>query len=226
MVFKRLSVAVAAATCLFLAAGSGPALAQAEEQALVDKAKATISSFAADPNMQWMRDNMKKAKGVLIVPSMIKGGFFIGGSGGSGVLLIRDEATGSWGYPAFYTMGSVSFGLQIGGEVAEIALMIMTQNGLDAMLSTEAKLGADTSIAVGPMGAGGKAQTSDVLAFSRAKGLYGGISAEGAIVEPRDDWNSAYYGQKIRPIDILVHRKVSNPQADPLREAVATIAAK
>jgi len=201
-----------------------PAHAQAEQQALIDKAKGTVATFAADPQMDWLRGNMQKAKGVLIVPTMVKGGFFLGGSGGTGVLLARDEASGNWSYPAFYTMGSVSFGLQIGGEVAEVILMIMTQKGLDALLSTEAKLGADSSVAVGPVGAGAKAQTADVLAFSRTKGLYGGISVEGAIVEPRDEWNSAYYGRDVRPVDILEHRKVANAEADPLRGEVAKIA--
>ena len=108
-------------------------------------------------------------------------------------------------------------GLQIGADASEIILMVMTEKGLTAMLSTEFKLGADVSVAAGPVGASAKAQTADVLAFGRSKGAFGGISIEGAVISPRDKWNAAYYGKPVSPVDILVRRTVSNPQADSLR---------
>jgi lipid-binding SYLF domain-containing protein len=144
-----------------------------------------------------------------------------GASGGSGVLLARDEATAGWSYPAFYTMGSVTFGLQIGGEVSQLVLMVMTQKGLDALLSRSFKIGGDISVAAGPVGKGAKAQTADIVAFSRTKGLYGGLNVEGAVVEVRDSLNKAYYGRKVRPVEILVSGGPSNPGAEALRAAVA-----
>lgn len=201
----------------------GITLARAESveaQGIVDKAKATVNNLAADPNLPAFRTYAARAKGMLIVPTMVKGGFIIGASGGSGVLIGRDEKLG-WSYPAFYTLGSVTFGLQIGGEVSEIALLVMTQSGMDSLLASSAKLGGDVSIAAGPVGAGAKAQTTDILAFSRTKGLYGGINLEGAIIDVRDDWNRDYYGKEVRPTDIMVKRSVSNAAADDLRAAVA-----
>jgi hypothetical protein len=118
-------------------------------------------------------------------------------------------------------MGSLSFGLQAGADASELVLMIMTEQGLNAMLSTELKVGGDISVAAGPMGKNAKAQTADVLAFGRSKGVFGGISVEGAVITPRNDWNRAYYGGgMISPMDILMRRLVSNSQAEPLRAAM------
>ena len=193
-----------------------------EAQSLVLKSTAVFKSFMADSNMTWFHNNAHRARAIFIVPQMIRGGFIVGGSGGSGVLLGRDMKTDAWSYPAFYTMGSVSIGLQIGADASEIVLMVMTEKGLNAMLSTEFKLGADVAVAAGPVGASAKAQTTDVLAFGRSKGAFGGVSIEGAVIAPRDKWNSAYYGKPTGPVDVLIQRSVTNPQADPLRNAMPT----
>jgi len=146
----------------------------------------------------------------------------IGGAGGSGVLLAYDPQKG-WSYPAFYTMGAISFGLQIGGEASEIILMIMTDKGIDSFLSTSFKLGADISIAAGPIGAGAKAQIADILAFARSKGAFAGVSIEGAVIKYRDAWNRQYYKKPVRAVDILVKRNVANPHANELRKLVSQI---
>jgi lipid-binding SYLF domain-containing protein len=195
----------------------------AEAQQTVDKAKVTVENFKADPDMTWFRDNVPNAKALMVVPVMVKAGLIVGGSGGHGALLWRDATSNEWSYPAFYFLGAVTFGLQIGGEKAEVVLMAMTDKGKDAFLTREFKLGADVSVAAGPVGAGAQVATADVLAFSRAKGLFGGLTVEGAVIEPRDTWNTAYYGRSLRPIEILVKRTVSNSKADPLRRAVAGV---
>ena len=199
-----------------------PVLAEdfARPEELVLKGEAVFRSFLADPNMQWFRANLDRAQGILIVPQMVRGGFFIGGSGGSGALLAKNFKTGTWSYPAFYTMGSVSFGLQVGADVSEIILMVMSSKGMQAMLSTEFKLGGDVAVAAGPVGATAKAQLADVLAFGRSKGAFVGIAVDGAVVAPRYDWNSAYYGKDVLLADILINQTVSNPQADRLRQAL------
>jgi SH3 domain-containing YSC84-like protein 1 len=200
------------------------AQADAEQQATVNKAAETVRRFAVDPDMQWFRNNVGQAKGVLVVPVSVKGGFIIGGSGGVGVLLDRGAAN-DWSYPAFYQLASVSFGLQIGGDVSEIVMLVMSERGRDALLTTEFKLGGDVSVAAGPVGAGAKAQTADVIAFSRTKGgVYGGLNVEGAVVSPKDQWNGLYYGRPVAPRQILVDRAVRNPNADALRAAVAAAA--
>ena len=197
-----------------------------QTQGLVDRARVTFSEFMHDPNYTWVRENIDQAKGVLIFPQIIKGGFIWGGSGGTGILLVRDEKTGNWGEPAFYTIGSVTFGLQIGGQAAEVVMLAMTQKAIDSLLSSSFKFGGEVSVALGPVGGGAKASadipnvTADFLTFAKAKGLYAGLNLEGAVVAVRDSLNSAYYGKPVRPIDIVVKHDVRNSMSAELREAL------
>jgi len=208
-----------------LALGAAARASADTAQGIVDAAAKTVAIIAGDPNLPAFRTYAADAKGLLIVPTMVKGGFILGASGGHGALLARNADGKSWSQPAFYTLGSVTFGLQIGGEVSEIVLLVMSDKGMDSLLSSSVKLGGDLSIAAGPVGAGAKAQIADILAFSRTKGLYGGINLEGAILEVRDDWNRDYYGQPVRPLDILVKRSVTNKGSAGLRQASAEAAA-
>ena len=199
--------------------------------ALVDKARITVESFTDDPGMQWLREHLKDAKGIIIVPVLLKAAFFFGGGAGDCVLLARNEKTGEWGYPAFYTIGDVSFGLQIGAKTSEVIMVVRTQKGLEELYTSSFNLGADTTIALGPVGAGAKAATApslsaDYLSFSRSKGIFAGLSLKGAYVRSSADMNSTYYNKSVRPTDILVKHNVRNPKADKLREAVAKIAKK
>ncbi len=215
-----------------LLVGSGPAIADdaLEAQQLVEKSRLTFESFAGDPNFGALRDYLKTAKGVYIAPQVLRGAFVIGASGGSGVLLARDEKAGGWGGPAFYTIGEASFGFQAGGDASEVILLAMTDRGVSKLLSPSVKLGADVSLAVGPVGAGVRGETAglsvDIVSFARSKGLYGGISGTGAIVGTRDGLNKAYYGKPVTPTDILIRRQVSNPQATRLIQAVAEVAGR
>lgn len=192
---------------------------------LVTKAQMTLEDFYSAQEMSGFRDLLKRARGVFIAPEILKGAFIIGVSGGSGVLLTRNTMTGRWSDPAFYTMGSASFGLQAGAQAAQVVILAMTQRGVNAFLNSSVKLGADIGIAAGPVGIGAAAATenlsADLVAFTRAKGLFGGISVDGAVVKVRDSLNHAYYGQKVSPRDILIFRKVSNPQAAKLVSMVA-----
>lgn len=198
-----------------------------DEQDIVEKARITFESFMEDSNMTWLQENLNTAKGLLIVPSLLKAGFVFGGSGGSGVLIVPDTATGSWSEPAFYTIGSVSFGLQIGGEAAEVVMYLRTQKAVDSMLTTSVKLGGDTSISAGPVGAGAKSNVmADIFSFSRSKGAFVGLALDGSVVTTRDEWNEKYYGKPVTPVDILVKGAASNPGAAGLRAAVAKAASK
>ena len=199
--------------------------AASEEQLLVDKARITLESFMSDPNMSYLKEHLKEAKGILIVPSLLKAGFIFGGSGGSGVLIVNDAKKGQWSQPAFYTIGSVSFGLQIGGEAAEVIMMVRTQKAVDALLTTSVKLGGDTSISAGPVGAGAKSNVmADIFSFSRSQGAFAGLALDGSVVATRDEWNAAYYGKPASPVDILVTHSVSNPGSAELRKTVSRFA--
>lgn len=192
-----------------------------EAQGLVDKARVTFSGFMADQNYSWFHNNLKNAKGVLIYPQVIKGGYFLGGSGGTGVLLVKDEKTGDWSQPAFYTMGSVTFGLQIGGEAAEIIMMVMSQKAIDSLFTTSVKLGGDTSAAAGPYGVGAKGDiTTDFISFAKSKGVYAGVNAEGSMLNVRESLNKAYYGKAVSPVDIIVKKSVNNKGSEEIRAAL------
>jgi lipid-binding SYLF domain-containing protein len=203
-----------------LLAFASPAHASSEQQDLVNKAQATIEQFVASPDMTWFREHLSEAKAVMIVPVLVKGGFIFGGSGGHGLLLVHDEGSDSWSYPAFNFMSSVTFGLQIGGEASQVVLLVMSDKGVNAMLSTEFKLGADVSVAAGPVGGGTSTHTADVVAFSRDKGLFGGFTIEGAVIKPRSEWDQAYYGAPVTTVDIVVRREVTNAGAEELRAAL------
>jgi lipid-binding SYLF domain-containing protein len=199
--------------------------AASEEQLLVDKARITFESFMSDPDMDYLKGHLQEAKGVLIIPSLLKAGFVFGGSGGSGVLIVNDAKKGQWSQPAFYTIGSVSFGLQIGGDAAEVIMMLRTQKAVDAMLTTSAKLGGDASVSAGPVGAGAKSNVkTDIFSFSRSKGAFVGLTLDGSVVKTRDEWNTAYYGKPASPVDILVTHSVSNPGSAELRKSVSRFA--
>jgi SH3 domain-containing YSC84-like protein 1 len=190
-----------------------------EEQGTVDKSLVTFRNFMADKEMEWFQKNLKDAKAVLIVPNLLKAGFVLGGSGGSGVLVARDAKTGNWSQPAFYSIGSVTFGLQIGGESAEVIMLIRTQKALDALYTSEFKLGGDASVAAGPVGVGTKADvTTDVVSFAKSKGLFAGLNLEGSMVKVSDDSNMDYYKKAASPVDIIVKNAVSNPGSAQLRE--------
>ncbi len=187
---------------------------------LVYDAEVTFQNFLSDPNLQWFRDNVKDARALVIVPYLFKAGFIFGASGGNGVILAKDKATDSWSNPAFCLVGSVTWGLQIGGEVAEVVMLVMTENGMNSLLSTKLQLGGDVSIAAGPVGVGAQAATVDILAFTRTKGVYGGLTLEGAFITPRNDLTSAFYGKAVDPVDVLIRQRVTSKDADRLRNLV------
>jgi lipid-binding SYLF domain-containing protein len=229
----RIRGGAVAAAVLFAwgALAAQPAIADDVQEAhhLVEKARLTFESFIADPDLGGnLRILVNKARGVLIYPQVLRGAFIIGLSGGSGVLLARDVASGQWGGPAFYTLGEASFGLQAGGDASEVVLVALSERGVSALLSTSAKLGANVSIALGPVGAGLEGATAnlsaDIVSYSRNQGLYAGLSLDGAVVAVREGLNTAYYGKPVTPTQILIRREVSTPQAAGLIGAVAKVA--
>ncbi|BBK29368.1 lipid-binding SYLF domain-containing protein [Stella humosa] len=211
-------------TLAVLVLWTGTAVAQSEEQEVVDRARITASSMLSSPDYREARAQMRKAKGVIIIPSLVKGGFIVGGEGGSGVLMVRGR-DGSWSNPSFVTMAAGSIGLQIGVQTAEVLFLIMTDKGLQSVMRDEFKMGADASVAVGPIGAGVEAGTTanlraDILSFSRTQGLFGGVSFEGSLIKPRLSWNERYYGRSASVRDVVLDRRVSSPGAEALRRSV------
>lgn len=217
---------------IIFAAGALSACAQTvprstEAGALVDKARWTIEEFKQrqeKPN-QLFRANLAAAKGIAIFPAVTKGAFVVGAEGGPGVVVVRN-ADGSWGYPAFYTLGAGSFGLQIGFQSAEVVLILRSERAVLAVVQNQGKFGGDMQLTVGELGAGVEAATTtnlgaDIVGFAHATGVYGGLSLEGAGIVRRNDLNQAYYGKGATPESILLQKRFSNPQAELLRQALA-----
>ncbi|HSS70745.1 MAG TPA: lipid-binding SYLF domain-containing protein [Casimicrobiaceae bacterium] len=211
-----------------LFAVSGTALAQAEQQKLVDDATASFSNFMRDPDMTWLQQNIHRAKAVMISPALLKAGFIFGGSGGRAVVLARDAKSGKWEGPAFYTMATASVGFQAGVQVSEALTLVMTDKALNSLLATSVKLGADASVAAGPVGAGARSDVvADFIAFSRAKGVYGGLNLDGTVIGISNDWNEVYYNKKgILPPDILVRMSAQNKGANKLIAEVSRASKK
>jgi len=206
---------IALMTIAFLAIAGGPAHAQSEQQELVNDAEATLSRFMRDPDMTWMQRHIGTAKAILIAPKIVKAGYIFGGSGGRAVVFARNEGTGGWVGPAFYNVGAASVGFQAGIQVSETVTLVMTEKGLNSLLANSVKLGGDASIAAGPVGAGANADvTTDFVAFSRSKGVYGGLNLEGSVIGVSNEWNRTYYGSGVLPPDILVRANAHNPQSD------------
>jgi lipid-binding SYLF domain-containing protein len=200
-----------------------PVLASDADDArgVVDKARVTLNEMVKAKDFDALRAGLKSAKGVLIFPQILKAGFFIGGSGGTGVLLVRG-AGNAWSEPAFYTMGAVSFGVQFGGQAAEVIILVNNQKGVDQLMTSSMKLGADASVAAGPVGVGQAADvTADFVSYAKAKGAFIGMSVEGSVVDVRESLNKAYYGKSVTPIDIIVKGAASNKQSAALRSALA-----
>ena len=223
---KPVAVIAALIVLLLCAPGRGLADDAADAKALVDQAEVTLKNFMNDPDMKWFASHLQEAKGILILPKLIKGAFLFGLEGGNGLMLARDEKTGAWSEPAFYETSTASFGLQAGGQSSEAILLINTQKAVDSLLANKIKFGVDGSVAIGPKGSGADTSpTADFVTFSRAKGLFAGVSFDGASVRTKDEYNSAYYGGDVRPSDIIVARKAKpNPSSKELHALLAATA--
>jgi lipid-binding SYLF domain-containing protein len=201
------------------------ARADAKRQSLVDQSLRSAGKVLSGKDYPDTLKLMPKARGVLIVPELVQGGFIIGAAGGRGVLLSRGNP-GNWSYPAFYGMGSGSVGLQVGGKVSEIVFIILTEKGLQAILDHKFKFGAEAGVTMVAVGAGIEGASTaalgtDIVAFASSNGLFAGASLEGSYIDADNDWNALYYGPGATGKAIVVDRRYTNPGAEPLRQFLA-----
>jgi len=221
-VSRRLLLALPAVA--MAAAMVRPAFALSDPQQLVESSRISFLDMIGDAGYDEMRGYVKQSHALLIFPQLVKGAFIIGGEGGSGVLVARGAS--GWSYPAFYTLASGSLGLQIGGQVAEMVLTIMSGKALDALIDNQFKIGGNMDVAAGPIGKGLSASTTtnlsaDAYSFAKTQGLYGGLSLEGAGILKRDSWNAEYYGNGATPDGIVKNGRNSNKNAAGLLSALA-----
>lgn len=180
------------------------AFAQKEEEKRLEEAGQVMREILNVPD-NIPQKVLDRAKCVVVLPSVIKGAFVVGGSYGRGAMVCRTgpDFTGPWGAPAMYALEGISVGFQVGGQATDFVLVIMNDRGLNSILRSKVKLGADASIAAGPVGRAAEADTdafmrAEILSYSRSRGVFAGISLEGATLHPDDDANTALYGKDIR----------------------------
>ncbi len=192
---------------------------------LMTTASQTVERFRQHKDLKEFAGMLDEAHATVILPTVIKAGFFAGGEAGNGVL-VRRNGDGSWGYPAFYTLGAASFGLQAGVQDTAIVLIIRSEGALQSILKHQGKLGADTGATVGGRGVGMEASVTtnlgaDIVAFANSNvGAYLGATLEGAVLAKRRDLNEAFYGEGATP-DTILAGGLKNPKADQLRQVLA-----
>ena len=195
---------------------------------LAERSADTVERMKADPNLKTLVRHLETARAVVVIPHAYRAAFIGGAEGGSGILMAR---TGSgpgtgWSAPAFYTLASGSIGFQIGIQDTEVLLIVRSEKAMNAILSHQAKFGADGGITVGIFGAGVEGSTTtnvgaDILAVSRSRlGLYGGISLDGGGLVRRNDLNNAVHGAGLEPRAIVQGGGNMFPPADRLRRAL------
>ena len=161
---------------------------------------------------------LDKARCVIVMPSVLKAAFVVGGSYGRGTMVCRTgkDFSGPWGAPSMYALEGGSIGLQIGGEATDFVLLVMNDRGADSLLHSKVKLGADASVAAGPVGRTAAADTdaymrSEILSYSRARGVFAGISLEGSTLRPDNDANRNLYGRSVTAAQIIKESEVQAP---------------
>jgi lipid-binding SYLF domain-containing protein len=211
-----------AATLVALIASPFAAHAQAEQQELVDRSTLAAQDMLNNYNGTDAQRLLRRSRAVMICPQVFRAGFLFGGQGG--VLVARDGG-GSWSNPAFYGLGSGSFGFQAGLQDSEIMMMILTDRGLRAIMDSQFKLGADAGGTFVQWGGGVEGDTTaavgaDIVGFTRSRGLYAGISLSGSVLTTKSEWNRAYYGREEAAQQIVISMDANNPGAAPLREVL------
>ncbi|MEM8948530.1 MAG: lipid-binding SYLF domain-containing protein [Pseudomonadota bacterium] len=195
-----------------LAGCAGPSSQEASaarSERLVERSRLVLNEFLDDEQYQRMRVYVQNAYAIMIVPDLLRGGFFAGAERGTAVMLVRDPTTGGWGQPAFYDVYGGSLGLQFGVKSSDLVLTIMNEGAVKKMVGSGLKLGADASVAAGRIGATiGAATTTrfgeDLYVFAKNQGLFGGFAIDGSYIGAKSDWNEAYYGRPVDPWEVMV----------------------
>jgi lipid-binding SYLF domain-containing protein len=201
--------------CVLLIAGT--LYAANKEQKRLENSGVVMQEIINTPE-NIPREILGKADCVIVFPSVLKAAFVVGGSYGRGAMVCRTggEFKGPWGAPAMYALEGGSIGFQIGGQATDLILLIMNERGASSILNSKVKLGADASVAAGPLGRDASADTdaylrSEVLSYSRSRGLFAGVSLEGSTLRPDDDATAEVYGRKLTAREIVLGGKVRTP---------------
>lgn len=222
----RPRILLAAALALGLTTALYAPARAADEQATVDHALGTLQDLRTDKAFGNARELLRTARAVVIAPRIFKAGFFFGGQGGQAVLMVRGAH--GWSDPAFYTIGSASFGLQIGAQESEMMMFVMTDRALQALMRDKFEIGANAGLAIATLGStveGGTtaAAGADIVVWASSSGAYAGISLQGTVVSADLDEDRRYYGRPVTTGDIVLRRDAHSPSASALVRALDTL---
>jgi lipid-binding SYLF domain-containing protein len=219
---KRFAVSTAGVLALILLSLPAISSAKDKEEKEADRIKnaATVLKEILDIPDDIPQDFLDKARCVIVFPSVVKAAFIVGGSYGRGVMVCRSgkDFSGAWGAPVMMALEGGSFGLQIGGQATDFVILVMNGRGAESVLHSKVKLGADASIAAGPKGRDAQAATdvtfrAEMLSYSRARGVFAGVSLEGSTLRPDNDANRRLYGHDVNPEKVITERSVEAPPA-------------
>ena len=217
------------ASLLTVLLAAAPAFARVEEERVQDAGEVMKEILNIPDDIP--QDLLDKAECLVILPSVKKGAFGVGGSYGRGVMICRSgqHYTGKWGPPALYALEGISIGFQLGGQATDFVLLVMNPKGARSLLSSKVKLGADASAAAGPKGRTAEGATdvvmnAEILSYSRNKGLFAGVSLEGSTLRSDGSANENLYGKKLSAKEIIREGKVGIPAC--AHELVALLDAK
>jgi lipid-binding SYLF domain-containing protein len=217
---KRLTVVLAGVLAMAPLSFAKPADENAKDEKNRLENAGTVIQEILDVPDDIPQDLLDKARCVVVLPSVLKAAFVVGGSYGRGVMVCRTgkDFSGPWGSPAMYALEGGSVGLQIGGEATDFVILVMNNRGMNSLLHSKVKLGADASVAAGPKGRTAAADTdaymrSEMLSYSRARGVFAGVSLEGSTLRPDGDANARLYGQGVSAATIVEESKVEAPIA-------------
>lgn len=227
---KRLTVLIASALALIFMSWSSISSAKDKDEKEMDRIQnsGTVLKEILDIPDNIPQDLLDKSRCVLVFPSVVKAAFVVGGSYGRGVMVCRtgQDFSGPWGAPAMMALEAGSVGFQIGGQATDFVILIMNPRGVDSLLHSKVKLGADASISAGPKGRDAQAATdatfrAEMLSYSRSRGAFAGVSLEGSTLRPDDDANRRVYGRDITAQRVVAESKVEAPSA--AHDLIATL---
>jgi len=202
-----------------------------DENKRVAEALTVLEEIMAAADKSVPQSVMEKAEGIAVFPSMIKGGIGIGGQHGRGILSVRDKNTGGWSSPGFLTINGGSIGAQLGVQAIDLVLVINNQRGLEQLVKNQFKIGADASVAAGPVGRDASASTdiqmrAQILSYSRTRGLFAGVTLNGSTIRQDRDANEPFYGVAYRTGQIVFDGMGGSPEAADKWKAILAKYAK
>lgn len=207
--------------CALLLAVSIIGNARADENKwdrLVEESGKVLSEVQEMPDQSIPEDLLRSASAIAIFPNTISAGLGLGGKYGQGIIMVREENSGRWSSPAIFTLAGGSIGWQIGGQATDFVLLVMNRRSVDGILQGKFKLGADASVAAGPVGRAAEASTDvqlkgGILSYSRSRGLFAGVKLEGAVITQHWDGNKELYGKSLSAEEILIKNKAKMPKS-------------